>query len=172
MAHRFDRSQHDPYVISAQAVEAEMFEGDYQRGAQEQAYDQLSNAIVTALGDIAAQAYRLGINDPKQIKGLATAVSKSADAVFASYRGEVDPEPALQAIENDPRQQSLTDEARDKLRREIEKTRQIEHLVLRAKRLPELFDFAGSLDLHVPQDAMEQGELLVGKHPTPTAGTQ
>lgn len=174
MAHKFDRSKRDPYVESARQVERNVFSshGGLVSGAQEQMYDVLSNVIVTALGDIAAQAFRNGVSQPQQIKALAKAVAGSCEAVFESYAGEVDPEPALQALEDDTRQQSLTPVAQDKLKREIQKTRQIEALQLTAKRLPDLFDFAGSLGLRLQDDLMEQGTLLVGEHPTPNAEEQ
>src|SRR5947209_245196 len=100
MAHRFDRSTHDPYTETAREIEANLFtgQGAYQAGAGEQIYDTLSNAIVSSLGDIAAQAYRNGVNEPEQMKRLSKAVARACDAVFLSYAGEVDPRPALDAV--------------------------------------------------------------------------
>ncbi len=174
MSHRFDRSKLDPYSVAATQIEAHMFSGagDYQRGAEGEIYSSLSTAVVAALGDIAASAYRLGINDPRQIKGLAKAIANSCEAAIQSYRGEIDPEPALQAIEADMRGASFATEDQEELKREIDKTRQLEHLLLTARRLPELIDFAGSLGLHIEEDWMEEGTLLVGDHPTPNAEMQ
>ena len=174
MAHRFDRSKADPYSESAKQIEANLFTGHnaYKAGAQDEMYDVLSNAIVSSLGDIAAQAYRNGVDEPEQMHRLSRAVQHACDAVFHSYAGEVDPRSALDAIANDPRRGTLTPEAQQKLGREIEKTRQLEELLLTAKRLPDLIDFAGSLGLEVHEDVMEQGTLLVGRHPTPNAESQ
>lgn len=171
MAHSFDRTERDPYVEVAEAVDAHLFRdnADSVAGAEEQIYDVLGNAIVGALGDIAAQAFRHGVNGPEQMGGLAKAVAASCAAVFESYRGEVDPEPALHAIESDPRLPSLSPEARNSLQRELGKTRRLEHLLLTAKRLPALLEFVGSLGLHVPAEVLDEGTLLVGEYPTPTA---
>jgi hypothetical protein len=173
MAHRFQRAKSDVFADSAHQVEGFVFIGSagYRGGANEELYDALSNAIVSALGDIAFQAFRRGVNDPKQIRGLAKAVARMSEEVLTSYLGEVDPEGALQAIENDPRLAALPETARETFRREIEKTRQLEHLLLDARRIPDLLDFAGDLGLHIPDEVMEQGTVLLGEHPTPTANT-
>lgn len=169
MSHRFDRTGKDPYVESARQIERYLFSGrgDYARGAEDEIYETLSNAIVSALGDIAAVAYRRGVSAPDQMKNLARAVSSASEAIMTSYRGEVDPEAALNAVENDSRRQSLPPVDADKLTREIEKTRQLEHLLLNAMRIPELIDYANSLGLHVQDGVMDEGTLLIGEHPTP-----
>lgn len=171
MSHRYDRSGKDPYVEAAHNVEDRVFSGRDEdwRAAEDQTYDVLSNVIVSALGDIAAVAFRHGIDSPNHMKGLARAVADTSSCVFSTYRGEVDPEPALHAIENDPRFASLTEEAQDELMREIERTRQLEHLLLTARRIPDLIDLAGSLGLEIQDEVMDEGTLLVGHHPTPTA---
>lgn len=169
MSHRFDRSQKDPYHESARQVERNIFSArdEFARGAEDQIYETLSNAIVTALGDIAATAYRHGVNRPNQMKDLAKAVAGASETVFTCYRGDIDPEMALQALENDSRRGSLPSVANDRLTAEIEQTRQLEHLILSARRLPDLIDYAGSLGMHVPDDVLEVGTLLIGDHPTP-----
>jgi hypothetical protein len=160
-------------VEAAHQVESEVFQsgGGFSAGADEEIYGTLGDAIVTALGDVASVAFRNGVNQPEQVKRLAKAVAKVSEAVFESYLGEVDPEPAVVAIESDPRLSDLTAEAQDKLKREIEKTRQYEALVLHAKRLPELIDFAGSLGLRVQEDAIEEGAVLVPGDETRRVGT-
>jgi hypothetical protein len=171
VSHRYDRSGKDPYVEAARNVENYVFRGRDEgfRAAQDQSYEVLSNAIISALGDIAAAAYRYGINSPNHLKGLSRAVANTCDCVFATYRGEVDPEAALHAIEEDPRAASLPPVAQDKLRREVESTRQLEHLLLSARRIPDLIDYAGSLGLEIQDEVMDEGTLLIGQHPTPTA---
>lgn len=163
MAHKFDRSKKDPYVEAEHQVERHVFSGrgGLDAGAGEELYDRLGDAIVTALGDIAAEAFRAGVNQPKQIHGLARAVAAASEAVFTSYLGEVDPQPAIDAIADDPRAASLPPEARDELTRELEKTRQLEMLLLNARRLPALMDFGGSLGLHVEEESIDEGRLLV-----------
>src|SRR5437868_4799754 len=101
MAHKFDRSKQDPYVEAAHQVESEVFRsrGGVSAGAEEELYGTLGDAIVTALGDVASVAFRQGVNQPQQVEGLAKAVARASAAVFQSYLGEVDPEPALLAIE-------------------------------------------------------------------------
>ncbi|HLJ66021.1 MAG TPA: hypothetical protein VKX16_01510 [Chloroflexota bacterium] len=174
MAHRFDRSRSDPYSRTANVLAEHVFSSDtgIEAGGSEELYDALSNAVVTALGDIAATAFRNGLDDPHQLRGLARAIAHVCEDVIVGYAGEVDPEQAIRLIESDSRYESLVPENRDKLRREIEKTRQLELLILHARRLPDLFDFAGSLGLHVDESALEEGTLLVSTSPTPTAGTQ
>lgn len=163
MAHKFDRTGKDPYGEAAHQLE----ENDYsslsglQAGAGEEIFGEMADAIVTAIGDIGAQAFRLGISQPEQVKGLAKAVAASVDAVLLSYLGEVDPEPALNAIASDPRAQSLTPVMRDELKREIQRTRQLEELILQARRLPALMDFAASLGLQMHEDAIDDASLLV-----------
>jgi len=171
VSHRYDRTGKDPYVEAARNVENQVFRGgdEADRAASDETFNVLSNAIVSALGDIAAAAYRHGINSPNHLKGLSRAVADTCSCVFATYRGEVDPEPALHAIEGDPRVSSLPPVVQDKLRREVEQTRQLEHLLLSARRIPELIDYAGSLGLEVQDEAMDQGTLLLGQHPTRTA---
>ena len=67
--------------------------------------------------------------------------------------------------------EQLTPEPKSKLAREIADTRQLEKLLLHAKRLPDLVDLAGSLDLYVPDELMEEGTVLLARHPAPTAGS-
>ena len=171
MAHIFDTSGKNPYVEASKEIESRSFAGDIgiDAGAQDDVTSALTNALVTALGDIAATAYRYGVSEPERIKELAHCVAKSAETILAAYRGEVSPEGALQALEDGDRVQGLTSVNQDKLKREIEKTRQLEHLVLNARRLPDLLDFAGSLDLIVPEEALDQGEILLSADHTPTA---
>lgn len=171
MAHKFDRTGKDPYVEAAHQLERHLFSNrrNLDAGASEELYDTLSNAVVTSLGDIAAQAFRYGVNDPRQLKGMARAVAAVSECVFSTYVGEVDADPAIQGILDDPRFASLSTEAQNKLRREIETTRQLEQLLLCARRVPDLVDFAGSQGLHLQDAALEEGTLLVQAHPAPTA---
>jgi hypothetical protein len=173
MAHKFNRERVDPYAEAAHAVEENLVTGTagYEADAESQVFDSLSNVIVTALGDVAATAFRLGISDRRQMEGLASAVAHCADAVFTSYVGEVDPEPALQAVAKDPRLDSMPAEQQNRLMREIERTRQVEHLVTTARRLPDLLDLAGQIGLYVPDEVMESGEIVMTTHPTPTEPT-
>lgn len=163
MAHKFDHEAVDPYAACIPAIESTMYSSreGYAAGAQEGIYSELSNAIVTALGDIAFKAERLGVTDAKQKQRLGQAVSKVAESIIAAYVGEADPEPAIEAIESDPRLPSLPDIARDKLKREIEKTRQLENLVLNTMRLPDLVEYAASLGLHADDSALEAGADIV-----------
>jgi hypothetical protein len=174
MAHAFDWSVADPYAEAAHHVEAmeTLSQRDYERDAEQNLYETLANAIVNALGDVAARAFRQGASSPDEMKHLAKAIAQSSEKVLLAYRGEVDPEPALQALENDPRRGQLPPEARDKLGREIETTRELERLLLNAKRLPDLYDYAGGLGLRVPDELMESGTQLLGGHPTPNAEHQ
>jgi hypothetical protein len=173
MAHKFDRTTYDPYADAAHNIEQNMVTGDfaYEADAQSQVYDTLSNVVVSALGDIAATAFRLGINDPGRLRGLATAISKSAEGVLLSYQGEVDSRPVLEALRTDHRLMELPAEQQSRLAREIEKTRQLEDVVLTARRLPDLLDLAGQLGLHVPDDVVERGDIIMTTHPTPTHPT-
>lgn len=170
MAHLFDQTETDPYVEAAHQVEQNMYTSgrDYEAGASEQIYDALSNAIVTAIGDVGAQAFRLGVNSEAQLTGLARAIAGSAGAVLAAYRGEVDPAPALEAIRTDPRGAGLPPVDRDKLRREIEKTSQLEALLLSARRFPDLVDYADSLGLRDHADALQGAPLLVAGEELPS----
>jgi hypothetical protein len=173
MTHRFDRSQGDPYAESAKQVEERVYSsgGGVASGAEEQIFDIMSNAIVNSLGDIAAQAFRYGLSTPDQMRGLADAVSRVSSVVFTSYQGEVDPEGALEAITSDPRFASLTPESQANIKKEIEKTRQIEKLLLNSRRMPDLLDYIGGTGLHMPDDVMERGTVLLQEHPAPTAGS-
>ncbi len=173
MSHTFDRNQIDPYAEAAHQVTQRMDQGNtgIQADAEEQPIDVLSNAVVTALGDIGAAAYRHGINDPDRLAGLAEAINALSKNVLLAYRGEVDSEPVFQALLNDPRLEQLPPEPRDKLLREINNTREYEALATRAKRLPDLLDLAGSLGLYVADEVSESGTQLLGEHPTPTADT-
>lgn len=174
MAHRFDLTHADPYVAGAHAVEENVFsgKGGLGGGANEEVFDRLSNAIVSAVGDVLAEAFRLGVNEPNQIRGLARAIGAASAAIAQSYQGEVDPEPALRAIEQDSRFSTLPDVPREDLQREIEKTRQVETLLLTARRLPDLLDYAGSLGMHMPDDLLANATLLVGQGPTPSPQAQ
>ena len=173
MAHKFDRTGKDPYAEASRRVVSNVYSGrgNLAKGASDETISMLSNAIVTALGDIAAQAYRHGVNDPAQVKGLARAIAQVSECVLVTYEGEVDAEPTIQALENDTRCVSLAPEAQDKLHREIEKTRQLEALLLHAKRLPDLIDFCGSLGLRVQEDGIEEDALLTQGSSTPAPGT-
>jgi hypothetical protein len=173
MAHKFRRVKNNIYSDAAHQIENYVFVSiqGYEGGAGDELYDVLSNAVVSALGDVAAQAFRNGVSDPKQIKALAHAVSHMSEEVLGSYEGEVDPEGVLKALESDPRLASLPDENRERLKKEIEKTRQLEHLLLEAKRIPDLIDFAGELGLRVPDDLIAEGTVLLGEHPTLTSDT-
>jgi len=168
MSHRFDRSAKDPYLESAEEVVQNLSvgSGGDAAAASDQLYDVLSNAIVTALGDVGAAAFRQGVCDPNQMKGLARAIGRVSETVLLAYAGEVEAEPAIESIENDPRLPGLPPEPQDKLRRELEKTRQLEGLLLNAKRLPDLIDYAGSLGMIVPDETMETGRVLLGGRPT------
>jgi hypothetical protein len=170
MAHKFDRNKVDPYAEAAHQIEENMESGGASLDAdsETQAFDTLSNAVVTAIGDVAATAFRLGINDPGRLQGLAQAVAKSAEPVILAYQGEVDPEPALTAIESDPRFGELVPEQRDRLAREVAKTRHLEELLPATRRLPDLLDLAGQIGLHVPSEVAEGGQVVMSTHPTPT----
>jgi len=172
MAHLFDRTGTDPYATAGESVAEHLTLTDagYEADADSQVYDALANAVVTAIGDIGAQALRMGVDEPSQLKGLADAIEDVAEAVLLAYRGEGSPEPALQALESDPRLEQLVPEQQDRLRREIEKTRAIETHLLAARRLPDLLDLAGQTGLYVPDEVMEGGEVMLARHPAPTAG--
>jgi hypothetical protein len=163
MAHKFDQSRKNPYVVAAQEVESHVFsgQGGYQAGADEDLYGTLGDAVVTALGDIVAQAFRSGLNEPGQVKGLAKAVAAAAEEIMLAYQGEVSPGPTLDDIAADSRISSLPQQDQDELRRELDKTRQLEELVLSARRLPALIDFAGSLGLRIHEDSLSEGPVLV-----------
>jgi hypothetical protein len=88
-----------------------------------------------------------------------------------SYQGEVDSEPVFRALQSDPRLSNLPAEQKERLGRELQKTRQLEELILDARRLPDLLDFAGQVGLHVPNDVAESGDIVMTTHPTPTAPT-
>jgi hypothetical protein len=172
MTHRYDRSgKNDPYVAAARNVEQRVFPSNDEsfRAAEDQSYEVLSNAIVSALGDIAATAYRFGINSPQHIKGLTRAVQDTCEVAFATYCGELDVDAALGAIRDDPRFSSLTEEAQAELLEEIDKTHDLEHLLLSGRRLPDLVDYANSLGLEIDYSIMDQGTVLLGQHPTPHA---
>lgn len=166
MAHKFNRTDHDPYVEAAHQIENNAFtsQDGIAAGASEDIFSSIATAIVTALGDIGAEAFRHGMNEPDQLKGIAKAVSKCAETVLLSYEGEVAPDPVLQAVEQDPRRENLTPVDAEQLTREIEKTRQLEHLLLNSRRLPQLIDLAASLGLREHADAIDQGTLLVPGH--------
>lgn len=175
MAHRFDQTDKDPYVEAAHQIEANVFShrAGFTAGASDDMFTTLGNAIVTALGDIGAEAFRNGVDQPEQIKRLARAVSKSAEMILMSYQGEVAAEPVIRAIEEDPRRETLTPVDADQLTREIEKTRQLEHLLLSARRLPALIDLAASLGLRDHEAAADQSPLLVpGEIPTGPGAAQ
>lgn len=173
MAHKFERSEKDPYVEAVREVEDQVFKSrkGFSAGAGEELYGTLGDAIVTALGDVAHQAFRYGVNQPDQVKGLAKAIANVSEDVLTSYLGEVDPEPAILTIEENERIARLTPENQDKLKREIEKTRQYESLVLHAMRLPLLQNFAGSMGLPVDEEAVDQGTVLVPGDLTPSTET-
>ncbi|HEX6506503.1 MAG TPA: hypothetical protein VF221_02620 [Chloroflexota bacterium] len=163
MAHLFDRSRNDPYAKATREVESSetiTTEG-YERDAEQMLYDILSNAIVTALGDVGAQALRQGVTGRDALRGLARAVARSSEDTLLAYAGEVDPEPALRALETDPRRERLTAEDLVALDREIGKTRQLEMLLLDARRLPDLLDYAGELGLHLPDETAESGARVL-----------
>jgi hypothetical protein len=170
MAHKFNRDKVDPYSEAAHQIEENMDSGEdsIDADSQTQAFDTLSNAVVTAIGDVAATAFRLGINDPGRLEGLAEAVANSAKPVILAYQGEVDPEPAFAAIESDPRLGDLVPEQRDRLTREVAKTRHLEELLPTTRRLPDLLDLAGQVGLHVPAEVAEAGEVVMTTHPTST----
>jgi hypothetical protein len=175
MAHKFRSTDHDPYVVAAQALEEHVFTGPAgdNAGAGEELYGRLGDAIVAALGDIGAEAFRLGVNQPEQVRRLADAVAATAGAVLTGYVGEVDAEPILAAIANDPRRETLGDTNQEQLDREIEKTRRLEGLLLDARRLPALIDFAGSLGLVIHEDVLDSAPLIVpGETPTGPGATQ
>jgi hypothetical protein len=173
VSHTFDNSKRDVYAGAANEIDKRMFSSGagLDAAGRDELYNILSNAIVSALGDIAVQAYRHGINDPTRLKGLAQAVAHVVEEVLLSYRGEVDPEGALKTIESDPRLATMTDGTRQQLAREIDKTRRLEHLLLEARRIPDLIDFAGSLDLHMPDEIMDEGRILLAPHPSTEAHT-
>lgn len=172
MSHRFDRSKRDVYSDAAKEINKRVFSHGTGADAagRDELFDALSNAIVSALGDIAEQAYRRGVHDPSRLKGLAQAVMHLSEEVILSYRGEVDPEGALKSIESDPRIGTLSDEDRDQLAREIDKTRRLEHLLLDARRIPDLIDLAGSFDLRIPDEVMDEGRVLLGSAATSDTG--
>lgn len=165
MAHKFDRAGKDPYAEAARQVESKLPVDrlGLDAAASEDLFSTLGDAIVTALGDVAAQAFRHGISDPDRLHRLAAAVGAAAETILLSYRGEVDPEPALQSLESDPRLAGLPRVDQDDLKQEVENTRQLESLLLHARRLPALLDFAGSLGLQVREDAVDEGAVLVPK---------
>jgi hypothetical protein len=173
MVHKFQSAKSDVYADSAHQVERFLYIGNrgYGAGAADDLFDALSNAIVSALGDIAAQAYRHGVRDSQQIKGIAKAVAHLSEEILTRYQGETDPEGALHAIESDSRLAEMPETARETFKKEVDKTRQLEHLLLDARRLPDLLDYAGQLGLHIPDEVMEQGRVLLGDRTTPTAGT-
>src|SRR5579875_1209484 len=142
MAHKFDRTKHDPYSEAARQLGEHLFTDprDVEAGADEEIYSLLSTTIVESLGDIAWHAARLGVTSPKQVHGLVSAIQASVPRVFETYLGEIDAEPVLQAIESDPRMAALAPETRDELQQEIEKTRRLESETLSARRLDELLD--------------------------------
>ncbi len=168
MSHIFDRSAKDPYTESAEQVVQNLSigPGGDAAAASDELYDVLSNAIVTALGDIGAAAFRQGVCDAAQLKGLARAIGRVSETVLLAYAGEVEPDTVIEAIEHDPRLPGLPPEPQDKLRRELEKTRQLEMLLLNAKRLPDLIEYAGELGMVVPDETMEKGRVLLGGRST------
>lgn len=163
MAHKFDQTDKDPYVEAAHQIETHVFpsQAGFAAGASDDIYTTLGDAVVTALGDIAAEAFRLGVDQPEQMKRLAAAISDSVETVLMSYQGEVSAEPVIRAIAEDPRRETLTHVDADQLNREIEKTQQLEHLLLDARRLPALIDLADSLGLHDHENAIDGAPLLV-----------
>lgn len=164
MAHSFDRRQVDPYAEAAHQIEGNMHRGEFASGAdaESQVFDALANAVVSALGDVAATAFRLGIDDRAALAGLGAAIARCAPAILQAYQGEVRPEPALEAVLQAPRLDGLPAEQEDRIRREVEKTRQLEELLLDARRLPDLLELAGSVGLTVPDDLMESGDPVMG----------
>lgn len=173
MSHKFDRTKTDPYAEAANQLEERLDVSDSGIGAdaQEGIYDVLGNAIVSALGDIAAAAFRIGVDDERRLSHLADTINRLSKPILTSYRGEIDPEGPLQALASDPRLEHLAEQPRNKLLSELEKTRQLEKLLLNAKRIPDLVDYAGSLGLHAEDEQMEEGTFLLQQHPAPTAGT-
>jgi hypothetical protein len=172
VAHKFDRTSTDPYAEAAHHVEQNMVTGDAALAgdADSQVFDTVSNAVVTSLGDIAAVAFRLGITDRGQLRGLASAIGRTAETVLLSYQGEVDPQPAFEAIAQDPRLDDLPEEQQKRIMREIEKTRDLETLILDARRLPDLLDLAGQVGLYVPDELLDTGDALMGARHTPSDG--
>jgi len=174
VAHRFDSDKYDPYSEAAQQVESHAFAGPdaLDAGASENLYSQLAAAIVAALGDIGATAFRLGLTQQPQIQGVAEAVAAVAKPTILSYLGEVDPEPALRALEQDPRLETLSAIDQDEMKREIGQTRQLEDLVLRARRLPDLIDFAGTMGLRIPEGALDNSPYIIPGGELPSPETQ
>ncbi len=168
MAHRFDRAVTDPYATARKHVDENitLSSAGFEAGADDETYDALANAVVTALGDVAAQALRHGVDEPQQLKDLARAIARCSEDFLLAYVGEYDPEPILQELRHDPRREHLTPEVLNKLDRDIESTQQIEALLLNGKRLPALLNYAGALGLTIPGDASERGQLLLSRHPT------
>jgi|SRR5579875_351388 len=173
MAHRFDTEKSDPYSLSAHAIEQHVFPDETARaaGASEELFDQLGDAIVAALGDIGAAAIRLGLTQTSQIHGLAAAVGAVARPILESYLGEVDSEPALRALEQDPRLLTLSDIDQDQMKREIAQTRALEALLPHARRLPNLIDFAGSMGLTIPEEEMAAAPYLLSAAESPSPGS-
>lgn len=175
MAHKFDQTDKDPYAKAAHEVEDHVFSSraGFAAGASDDIYTVMGDAIVTALGDIGAEAFRLGIDQPEQIKRLARAVSACAETVLTSYQGEVAPGPVLRAIEADPRRETLTPVDAEQLTREIQKTRELEELLLNGRRLPGLIDLADSLGLRDHESVIDESPLLVpGEIPTGPGAAQ
>ena len=65
----------------------------------------------------------------------------------------------------------LPAEQQERLGREVQKTRELEALILDTRRLPDLLDLAGQIGLHVPDDLADSGEIVMTDHPTPMAPT-
>jgi hypothetical protein len=173
MVHKFSRSDKDPYSESVRALSENLPSSPQgtSADAESQIYDELGAVIVSALGDIAAAAYRLGVTQTEQRQGLASAVSRAAGAVFSCYQGEVSADSVFKSIEDDPRLTSFPAESKQKILREIDRSRQLEQLLLEARRFPALLDHLGSMGLHVDDTALDRGTVLLTQHPTPTAGT-